>query len=160
MTDTKSNDPIGLMRLYAEVLDELNSRSIIRTYNSPVGDYAEWIVAKKLGLELEANSKKGYDAFDSKSKLRYQIKSRWERQAPCPQSRELNVIRNYDSNQFDYLIIVIFDKHFVVKEAYSIPHAVVSEYARYSTHQNGYILIAIGKVLFDERIENITGKFK
>lgn len=49
---------IELMNLYAEILAELNSRKVIRTYNSPVGDYAEWLVAEKLGFLLEHNSRK------------------------------------------------------------------------------------------------------
>ena len=92
------------MNMYAEILAELNSRKVVRTYNSPVGDYAEWLVAEKLGFVLEHNSQKGYDAYDPKTGLRYQVKSRWERGAASVQSRELNVIRYYDDNQFDYLI--------------------------------------------------------
>ncbi len=49
---------IELMNLYAEILAELNSRKVIRTYNSPGGDYAEWLVAEKLGFVLEHNSRK------------------------------------------------------------------------------------------------------
>lgn len=51
---------IELMNMYAQILTELKARNIIRTYNSPIGDYAEWLVSKKLGLTLERNSKKGY----------------------------------------------------------------------------------------------------
>lgn len=96
--------------------------------NSPVGGYAEWLVAEKLGFVLEHNSKKGYDAYDPLTGLRYQIKSRWDRGAATTQSRELNVIRNYDDNQFDYLIIVVFDEHFGVKEAYMHPHKTIKSY--------------------------------
>lgn len=148
---------VELMNMYAEILAELNSRNVVCTYNSPVGDYAEWLVAEKLGLILEHNSQKGYDAYDPKTGLRYQIKSRWERSAASTQSRELNVIRNYDDNQFDYLVIVIFDERFCVKEAYMLPHDTVKPYARYNKHQNGYVLVAKGAVLFDKDTENITG---
>ncbi len=158
--DIKNKDSIELMNLYAEILAELNSRNVVRTYNSPVGDYAEWLAAEKLCLKLEKNSKKGYDAYDLKTNLRYQIKSRWERGNPTPYSRELNVIRNYTDNQFDYLIIVIFDEHFVTKEAYMLPHNIIKTYARYNKHQNGYILTAIGDVLKDPKTEDITEKMR
>lgn len=154
--DVKTKSSIELMNAYAEILAELNERNVVRTYNSPVGDYAEWLVAHKLGLKLEHNSKKGYDAIDTKTGLRYQVKSRWERGAASAQSRELNVIRNFDDNQFDYLVIVIFDEHFGVKEAYMLPHDTVKPYARYNKHQNGYILHAIGTVLTDKNTQNIT----
>lgn len=134
------------MNTYAEILAELNNRNVVRTYNSPVGDYAEWLVSEKLGFVLEHNSQKGYDALDLKTGLRYQVKSRWERGAASVQSRELNVIRNYDDNQFDYLIIVIFDEHYDT----------IKPYARYNKHQNGYILIAKGEVLTDKETKNIT----
>lgn len=57
--DIKSSTPVELMNLYAEILIELNQRKVVRTYNSPVGDYAEWLVSEKLGYILEHNSQKG-----------------------------------------------------------------------------------------------------
>ena len=66
------------------------------------------------------------------------------------------MIRNYDDKQFDYLIVVIFDGHFGIKEAYLLPHDTVKPYARYNKHQNGYILIAKGAVLTDKNTKNIT----
>jgi hypothetical protein len=160
VAEIKSKSTIELMNVYADILNELISRKVVRTYNSPVGDYAEWLVAEKLNLTLESNSQKGFDAYELKTKKRFQIKSRWERGNPSRQSRELNVIRNYEDNQFDYLIVLIFDKRFFVKEAYSIPHEVIREYARYSKHQNGYILIAMGQVLHDNKVEDITYKLR
>ena len=70
------------MNMYADILSELNARGVVRTYNSPVGDYAEWLVAEKMDLKLEKNSKKGYDAYNLSTDTRYQIKSRWERGIP------------------------------------------------------------------------------
>lgn len=156
--DIKEKSPIELMNLYAGILAELNDRKVVRTYNSPVGDYAEWLVAEKLGFVLMDNSQKGYDAYDPGTGLRYQIKSRWERGVATTQSRELNVIRNYDDNQFDFLIIVIFNGHFGIKEAYMLPHNIIKLYARYNKHQNGYILIANGDVLLDANTKNITAQ--
>ena len=52
------------LKEYAAILNSLHTAGIVRTYNSPVGDYAEWIVSTKLNLLLEKNSKKGYDAID------------------------------------------------------------------------------------------------
>lgn len=55
--DIKKKSSIELMNMYAEILAELNSRNVVRTYNSPVGDYAEWLVAEKLGFVLEHNNR-------------------------------------------------------------------------------------------------------
>ena len=155
--DMREKSTLELMNMYAEILTELKGRKVVRTYNSPVGDYAEWLVATKLGLILEHNSTKGYDAYDPKTKLRYQVKSRWGNGSS---SRALNVIRNYDDNQFDQLIIVIFDELFGVKEAYMVPHDVIKLYAHYSKHQNGYVLSANGPVLTDENTKNITAQLR
>ncbi len=155
----EEKNPHELMNLYADILTELNRRQVVRTYNSPVGDYAEWLVKEKMKLALEANSQKGYDAIDPRNGFRYQIKSRWERNAPSPQSRELNVIRNYDKKQFDYLIALIFDKEFDVKEAYLIPHDMIARHAKFSKHQNGYILTLMGPILHDPAVKDITKLF-
>jgi len=71
--DTKSATTAELLQLYGKILEELKTRKVIRTANSPVGDYAEWLVANKFGLKLMENSKKGYDAEDSEG-IKYQIK--------------------------------------------------------------------------------------
>ena len=110
----------------------------------------------KNGYVLEHNSQKGYDAYDPKTVLRYQIKIRWKRVAISVQSRELNVIRNYEDNQFNYLIIVIFDDNFGVKEVYLLPHDTIKSYAKYSKHQNGYLLVAKGAILTDCKTIDIT----
>ena len=159
MTDLTTYSAEELLSLYAGVLKELNDRQIVRTYNSPVGDYAEWLVAEKLGLTLEKNANAGYDATDSDN-VRYQIKSRWARGKALSQRRKLNVIRNLDKHEFDVLIAVIFDEDFSVKAAYSIPYEHVGRMAKYNEHQNGHIITLLGKVLEDEMVEDITERLR
>ena len=128
MQNAEMEQILALMNQYAAVLITLNERGVIRTYNSPVGDFAEWLVSQKLGLRLEKNSARGLDATGSDG-LRYQIKCRWERtDFPTPQSRELGVIRSLEKNQFDFLIAVIFDSYFQVRAAYQIPHEIIPRY--------------------------------
>ncbi len=124
-----------LLGCFANVLDELKKRKIVRTRNNPVADYAEWLVAQQLGLSLERNSKRGYDATAQNGKC-YQIKSRRLDQAN--ESRILSVIRNLDAAEFDYLIGILFNRDFTVKEAYKIPRGVIKKHARFSEHQHGY----------------------
>jgi hypothetical protein len=134
-------------------LDELKQRSVVRTRNNPVADYAEWLVAQRLGLSLERNSKSGYDATNT-SGNRFQIKSR--RLDPFNKSRQLSVIRNLDAGEFDYLIGVLFNRDFTVNEAYKIPRGLITKYARFSKHQNGYILHLRGDILRAQGVEDIT----
>ena len=149
-------DTKGKLKTYAEILNSLYSEGIIRTYNSPVVDYAEWIVSKKLGLELEKNSKEGFDALDKKTGLRYQVKSRWRH--PKKNNRQLNVIRDYDKKPFDYVVAVIFGVDFDVEEAYLIPHEIIGKYFPYNKHQNGIVITLTKGFLSDPQIKDIKEK--
>ena len=95
-----------LLQLQSAVTDELKARKVVRTKNNPLGDYTEWLVANALELELQANSKTGYDGI-SKSGLKVQIKGR--RITPENKSRQLSAIRKYDERDFDELAAVISD---------------------------------------------------
>ena len=117
-----------LLQLQASITNELKDRGVVRTQNNPLGDYTEWLVANALDLELEANSKAGYDGI-SKAGIRFQIKGR--RVTPKNNSRQLSAIRKYDEKDFDELAAVIYNENFDVIEALLIPHEVVGEYASY-----------------------------
>lgn len=152
------DEVVEKLKEYADILNSLYSAGIVRTYNSPVGDYAEWLVSIKLNLELEKNSEKGYDAIDEESGLRYQVKSRWMH--PGKNSRQLNVIRNYDDNQFDYLVVIIFGNDFEVAEAYKIQHDVLQDYFPFNKHQNGMVVTLTQEFIQDARVEDITHIFR
>lgn len=141
-----------LLRLQASATDELKSRGIVRTQNNPLGDYTEWLVARALGLELQTNSKAGYDGI-SRDGLRVQIKGR--RITSKNGSRQLSAIRKYADKDFDALVAVIYDENFDIVEAFLIPHKVVGEYASYREHVNAHILILKGPILSDPRIRSI-----
>ena len=151
--DLKSATTSELLGYFADVLDELKQRKVIRTRNNPVADYAEWLVVQSLTLSLEANNRAGYDAINEKEE-RFQIKSR--RLDPSNMSRQLGVIRNLEVKEFDYLVGILFEKDFTVKEAYIIAHEIIKKYARFSKHLNGYLLNLKGKILEDPKVENVT----
>jgi hypothetical protein len=141
-----------LLNLQAAVITELQERNIVRTQNNPLGDYTEWLVSKALDLELQSNSKAGYDGI-SKNGVRVQIKGR--RITPKNKSRQLSVIRKYEDKDFDLLAAVLFNESFEVIEAYLIPHEVVGQYAVHRNHVNARILILKGPILNDPRTERI-----
>jgi hypothetical protein len=134
----RSMNEQSLLHLYADLMDELRDRDLIRSSNNPVADYAEKIAVEDLHLERVGKEVKGYDAI--KGKIKYQIKGR--RITKHNNSRQLGVIRNIDEKLFDYILAVIFDKDFSVKELWKIPHQFVKENSRYSNIQNGHIFIA------------------
>ena len=141
-----------LLCLQASITDELKKRKVVRTKNNPLGDYTEWLVAKALGLELQGNSKAGYDGI-RKDGVRVQIKGR--RITPDNKSRQLSAIRKLNDKDFDELAVVIFNENYDVIEALLIPHEVVSEYATYRKHVNAHILILKGPLLNDPRVKYI-----
>ena len=55
----REDEVVAKLKEYASILNSLYSAGIVRTYNSPVGDYAEWLVSTKLNLQLEKNSENG-----------------------------------------------------------------------------------------------------
>jgi len=134
-------------------MEELRQRKLVRSSNNPVSDYAEKITCEKMNLIQEQGSNKGYDAVDERKGIKYQIKAR--RLTSHNKSRQLGVIRNLDQKLFDYLIAVIFDENFSLKEIWKIPHEKIKEYARHSEHQNGYILILNESILKDKAITKL-----
>ena len=50
---------------YAVVLYRLRALGVIRSFNHPVGDVAEYWVSRNLGLTLAHKTNMGYDAVTS-----------------------------------------------------------------------------------------------
>lgn len=144
-----------LLQLQAAATNELKSRGIVRTQNNPLGDYTEWLVARALGLELQNNSKTGYDGITNDG-TRIQIKGR--RVTPQNNSRQLSAIRKLSEKDFDQLAAVIYNEEFEIIEALLVPHEVVEQYASYRQHVNAHILILNGPILNDPRVTSIKDK--
>ena len=142
-----------LLQLQASITNELKARRVVRTQNNPLGDYTEWLVAQALDLELETNSKAGYDAV-SRSGIRIQVK-KGRRVTPKNNSRQLSAIRKYMEKDFDELAAVIYDENFEIIDALLIPHEVVGEYSSYREHINAHVLILKGPILTDPRVKSI-----
>ena len=125
-----------LLTLHAEVMEELRRREVVRTSNSPVGDYAELLFATAFGWELENSSAAGHDATD-RDGVRYQIKSR--RLTKQNGSRQLSFLRRLPEKKFDYLAAVLFDARYRVQRAIILPHEGLEAQCRYSRHANGWL---------------------
>lgn len=129
-----------LLVLHVAVLDELRDREITRSNNLPTGDYAEYLVARHFGVELQANSYKGFDLrLADRNKTRVQVKSRRVRKAGT--YGNFGVLRGvHDSTfadrQFDVVVAVVFEYDYALREAWWLPWKVVKKYAAYSkTHK-------------------------
>lgn len=150
--EIKTKSDKDLFHTYAEIINEMKYRNLIRTNNNPVSGYAEKIVAQELGLKLERPSHIGYDGKDNNG-IRYQIKSR--KITPKNKSRQLGVIRNYKEHDFDFVVAVIFNEFFEVIEMWKIPWDVIEDHSKYSTHQHGRILHCKGALLDEPSVIRI-----
>jgi len=148
----KKKSTPSLLVCYSEILRELRRREVVRTSNSPTGDYAELLACKKFNLKPAPNSTKSYDATDNKGK-RYQIKSR--RLTAENETQLLGVIRYLETAKFNFLIVVIFNEDFSVKNYYKMSKKIVMKYAKYSKHQNGHILNMRGPI----RLNSLVSKY-
>ena len=142
-----------LLSTYCELMAAMKDRGVIRSSNNPVADYTESLVARALGLSLEAQSQAGHDALDRNGK-RYQIKGR--RLTAHNTSPQLGAIRNLDQHPFDFLAAVAYDANLSILYAALIPIAVVAERSRYSSHSNSHVLIFKRGLLDDARVTDIT----
>jgi hypothetical protein len=147
--------PRQLFGIYAEVMDELRRRKIVRSANNPVSDYAETLTSRTLGLELSGASNKGFDARD-RNGIRYQIKAR---RLDGRSSRQLGVIRNLRNRPFDVCIAILFDRRFEPAEVYRIPIGEIRKYGKFSKHQNGWILQVRPPLTTDKRVRDMTSRF-
>ena len=155
-SDLEKLSELELLQLHASIIDELIQREVVRTKNNPIGDYAEWLVAKALDLKLARNSSAGYDGEDV-NEIKYQIKSR--RITSGNKSRQLSAIRNLSGKEFDFLIGLVFDEKYNLLVAVQIPHEVVEEYAGYREYVNGHILHLREDILTDNRVKDIHSLF-
>jgi len=150
--------PKELLCLFGSILDELQSRSIVRTSNNPVSDYTEWLVSTRLNLKLAGNSEKGFDATSGSDGLKYEIKAR--RVTPANKSRQLSAIRDIEGKHFDFLIAVVYNKNFDVILALKIPHAVVVGRSSFVEKTNSYKLMAEDSLKSEPGVEDITQLLK
>ena len=96
---------------------------MLRSERNLHGDYAEWLVAQFLEIELSDNPvEKAVDARDADG-YTYQIKSRMVETLTSPTSFDITDI----DAAFEYLIGVFFDTSFQVLGIIQLPYALVKE---------------------------------
>ena len=140
MKDLGQMSEIELLRTHAAIINELIDRNVVKTRNNPVGDYTEWLVSTRLGLQLQQNSKASFDAIDTDG-TRYQIKGR----RAIGTRIQFSAIRNLEAKGFDYVIGVAFNDDYSIRLALQLPHRLIPEFAKYQAHTNAHNLILTDK---------------
>lgn len=137
MIDLQALSAAELFALFSKIMAELRERNFVRSSNNPVADYAEFLVARALGLTLVDPATAGYDATDSQGQ-RYEVKAR--RVTRQNRSRQLSAIRGLDKHHFDFLAGVLFNEDFTVARACLIPFVAIREVSTHRGHVNAHIM--------------------
>ncbi|HZJ50617.1 MAG TPA: hypothetical protein VFF07_07135 [Actinomycetota bacterium] len=145
-----------LLSTYRSILRELRKREVIRTTNAPTGDYAEFLVARLLGVKLAPNSERSWDLRDQDDKT-LQVKSRVVANPRTAGERQLSPFRSFG---FDEMAIVLFDDDYRVWRAVRLPVTVAEERSTYRPHVNGHILFAKDQLLNDPLAIDITSELQ
>jgi hypothetical protein len=138
-----------LLRAFAAILRELRARDIVRTYNNPIGDIAEEIVARHYGGERGSFSQSSWDVL-LPSGERLQVKAL--RLTALGTRRNLSPIR---STGYDAVVIVVFDEEFRVVEGLRIAREVVEELFPHRPHVNGRVITVTQKLREHPDVETL-----
>ena len=151
MKELRTMSEVELLQIHSAVIAELRRRGVVKTQNNPIGDYTEWLVCNRLGLEVQGNSRAALDAIDRQG-IRYQIKGR----CSGANSVQFSSIRKLEQCGFDFVIAVIFNEDYSVRLGVKVSHDAVPTMARYQAHTNGYNLILTRKAVEYDGVEDIS----
>jgi hypothetical protein len=135
MTNWKALPSTELLKLHADIADELRDREILRSSNNPTADVAELLFCRAFGWTQAAQSHPSADATCAEGKL-YQIKGR--RVTSLKGSRQLGALRKLSDGGFHYLAAVLFAPDYSVTRAAIIPHELVLKNSVYVKHTNAW----------------------
>lgn len=143
----------ALLTLHVEIMEELRERAVIRSANNPTGDLAEFLFCKAFAWVQAPNSMKSYDATDAHG-VRYQIKGRRVHRRNA--SRQLSAIRDFDSEGFDWLAVVLFDDDYSILRAGLVPKNIVAARGVHVAHTNSLKFMMTDSVWDDPGVRDVT----
>jgi hypothetical protein len=136
-------------------LRELRKREVIRTTNAPTGDYAEFLVARLLGVKLARIPKRV-----GTCELRSQNAAGEIQGGSHPRAAGERQLSPFRSFEFDEVAIALFDDDYRVWRAVRLPAKVAEERSTYRSHVNGHILFAKDQLLDDPLANDITSELQ
>jgi hypothetical protein len=146
-----------LLTLHAAILAELRQRTVVRSANAPVSDYAELLVAKLTRGELAGPSQKSWDVLAPNGD-RLQVKARLVDSPAKPSQLELSPFRSFD---FDAAVIVLLSSAtYEVVRASRVPVGAVQAHCRFRAHINGHVCFAKQDLLTSAGSEDLTDRLR
>ena len=138
-----------LLALWAQSLRELRDREIVRTFNNPIGDIAEALVALHYQGERGSFSQASWDVRTRRGEL-LQVKAL--RRTGAKTRRNLSPVR---SDGYDAVIVVIFAEDLRVEQALRVPQLVVNELFAWNDHIAGRIITLTRTLLDHPKVSRI-----
>lgn len=148
-TDLKPLSVRELLALWASALRELRDRGIVRTFNNPIGDIAEELVALHYGGERGSFSQKTWDVRAGGELL--QVKAL--RRTGTGTRRNLSPVRSDDG--YTAVIVVVFTEDLRVDGALRIPREVVNDLFERRSYVNGRVIVMGRRLLEHPAVEAI-----
>jgi hypothetical protein len=138
-----------LLALWAGSLRELRRRGVVRTFNSPIADIAEELVALHYGGERGSFSQKTWDVRVGTELLQVKALRRNE----GGKRRNLSPVRSDDG--YDAVIVVVFTEDLRIEKAIRVPRAVVNEMFERRPHINERIIRLTSRLVEHPNVEPI-----
>ena len=138
-----------LLQVWAKSLQLLYDRGVVRTYNSPIGDIAEEMVARHYGGVRGAFDQAAWDVAIGEERL--QVKAC--RREPRKSRTGFSPIRHRDG--YDAVVLVVFSMEMEVEEAWRVPRAVVNELGKFNAHVNGIKIALTSAVRAHPEVEQL-----
>jgi hypothetical protein len=145
--DADSKDKRGLLSDWVAIMRQLRTLGVIRTNNNPIGDIAEAIVCDHYGGERASFSQKGWDVKTPGGEL-IQVKSRRR----TPESNP-SVLSPISDDEYDSLVVVIFDEDFQVTEGLKASRALVED--RFDLDGKNQRRVSLNKLRSDPEVEEV-----
>lgn len=156
--DLKRLAPGELLKLHADISEELRDRGVVRTSNNPTGDLAEYLFCRAFGWTQAGNSHPDADATAADGETLYQIKGRrWTRHN---KSRQLGALRGLPDGGFHFLAAVVFSSDYTVHRAAIIPHALVHQNSTYIERTNSWRFLLRDAAWKWSGVEDVTAKLQ
>jgi hypothetical protein len=114
-----------------------------------VGEYAEYLSNQFYGGKLLDVSGSSADLICAAGNL-YQVKAR---KLDSLRASQLGIIRSWD---FNYLVVIIFDKNGSILKGLEVPVEIAKKYGVYNKHQNGYVITTTKMFLTDPSNKDIS----
>lgn len=145
--DAGSKDRRELLSDWVAIMRQLRTLGVIRTNNNPIGDIAEAIVCDHYGGERASFSQKGWDVKAPGGEL-IQVKSRRR----TPESNP-TVLSPISDNEYDSLVVVIFDEDFRVTEGLKASRSLVED--RFGLDGKNQRRVRLSKLRSDPEVEEV-----